>query len=125
MCVWVNTGTLYSLTIPAEKKNCCTPAMFFFSSSLSFSEDSTDFYCVLLHLFRPSAAAAKLLYTARHFLCALRKKKYVGRAAMGTVFIFKPCPVSNIYYASKAHKCKNNLSFFFRLYGNYTEINRK
>lgn len=31
---------------------------------------------------------------------------------MGLCFIFKPCPVSNIYYASKAHKYKNNLSFF-------------
>ena len=51
---------------------------------------------------------------------------------MGLCFIFKPCPVSNIYYASKAHKYKNNLSFFFftfymstSIYGNYTEINRK
>lgn len=88
MCVWVNTGTLYSLTIPAEKKKLLHTGNVFFFSSLSFSEDSTDFYCVLLHLFRPSAAAAKLLYTARHFLCALRKKKIRREGSYGYCFYF-------------------------------------
>lgn len=116
MCVWVNTGTLYSLTIPAEKKNCCTPAMFFFFLLFPFRRIRLifiAFYFICSGLPPPPPNCS----TPRAISCVhCGKKKYVGRAAMGTVFIFKPCPASNIYYASKAHKCKNNLSFFSPLW---------
>ncbi len=111
MCVWVNTGTLYSLTIPAEKKLLHTGNVFFF---FSFLFGGFDWF--LLRFTSSVPAFRRRRQTALHrapFLVCTAKKKYIGRAAMGTVFIFKPCPVSNIYYASKAQKCKNNLSFFF------------